>query len=162
MRLASAAAVLVCGVFAACSHPSTVRQLGAGATSERYLDEFAAAETQYPGGERAGSRAPVGDAEVVLKREFGIPLISDGCHSVWLKNAAGVKRILKVREADPGSGSSFGFSWSGDGQAAFIFGGHSGIDCAGPVSYDELRIIYTLADGVAWVVPKSRGRPTRG
>ena len=163
MKRANTMAVLLgAACVASCSYQSNVQPLVNGAGAERYLDEFLAAETQYPGGERDGSHAPAGQAEVVLEHEPGIPLITDACHSIWLSSPSGRKRILTVREADPGSGSSFGFSWSKDGQAAFIFGEHSGIDCAGPVSYAELRIIYTLADSVAWAVPKARGRPTKG
>jgi hypothetical protein len=145
--------------MASCKYDSHVQQLVPGVPAERYLDEFVAAETQYPGGERAGSRAPVGDVESFVQAEPGIPIIGGGCHSIWLRTPAGEKRILVVREADPGSGSSFGFAWSKDGQAAFIFGGHSGIDCAD--GYGKLRIIYTLSDGVAWMVDESRGRPTK-
>ncbi len=157
-RRAWRAATLAGLGLAACTHHSDVRPLLSGVPASRYLIEFLAAEKQYPGGERQTSRA--GELEIVVKREPGIPLLSDSCHSVWLTSPVGRKRILTMREADPGSGSSFGLAWSRDGQAAFIFGGHSGIDCRGDVSYRDLRIIYTLADGVAWEVPG--GRPTSG
>jgi hypothetical protein len=146
--------------LASCGYQSNVQPLISGSPADRYVDEFLAAEART-NAEPLGSRAPGGATDMVLRHEPGIPLLADGCHSVWLTSPSGQKRILTVREGDPGSGSSFGFSWSKDGQAAFIFGGHSGIDCAGPVSYDKLRIIYTLADGVAWELPKARGRPTK-
>ena len=136
----------------ACSHHTVVRPILKGGPADAYLTAFVAAESVYPGGAREGSRAPDGDAEVLLKDELGVPLIGDGCHSVWLKSPAGQRRILTVREADPGSGSSFGFAWSRDGRAVFIFGGHSGLDCRGPVLPERLRIIYTVADGTAWTV----------
>jgi hypothetical protein len=132
-----------------------------GSLAEPYVEEFLAVETQYPHGQPDHDRVSLGASELVRLEEPGIPLIGDGCHSVWLSSPLGRKRILKVREGDPGSGVSFGFSWSKDGQAAFIIGGHSGIDCTGPVAYARLRIIYTLADDVAWEVPSARGRPTR-
>jgi hypothetical protein len=160
--LLTAVTALLGACLAACSYQSNVHTLVRGSPAERYVAEFEAAETQYPGGERGGSKAPVGDAEVVLEHEPGIPVIGDACHSVWLRTPSGRKRILTMREADPGSGSSFGFAWSRDGQAAFIFGGHSGIDCARGGEYAELRIIYTLADGVPWMVPQTPGRPTKG
>jgi hypothetical protein len=162
VRLLTAVTTLLGACLAACAYQSNVRMLVHGSPAERYVAEFEAAETQYPGGERGGSKAPVGDAEVVLKLEPAIPLIADSCHSVWLRTPTERKRILTMREADPGSGSSFGFAWSRDGQAAFIFGDHSGIDCPRGRDYGELRIIYTLADGVPWMVPQTPGRPTRG
>jgi hypothetical protein len=158
-RTAFVVAVLGACVLAACGHHSNIRPLAAGAPAERYVGQFLTAEAQYPGGERGGSRAPVNGLELVLEREPGIPLIADGCHSVWLKGTQDRKRLLTIREADPGSGSSFGFAWSSDGQAAFIFGDHSGIDCSGPVRWENLRIIYTLADDVAGQVSKSAWPP---
>ncbi len=158
-RIAPVVAALASWGLAGCGYHSDVRRLATGVAAGKYVAEFLTAEAQYPGGERGGSRAPVGDAEVVLEHESGIPIIGDACHSVWLKAAGGRKRILTMREADPGSGSSFGFAWSSDGQAAFIFGEHSGIDCTGPVRWEDLRIIYTLADGVAWEVPKGARPP---
>jgi hypothetical protein len=123
MRLRNAVLVLGSLSLASCSHHSKVRPLAKGGPAERYLVEFQAAEAAYPGGERGGSRAPVGDAELQLQQEPGIPLLTDSCHSIWLKTATDRTRILMVREADPGSGSSFGFAWSKDARAAFIFGG---------------------------------------
>jgi hypothetical protein len=158
---ARATALAGLGCLAACGYHSNVRPLVGNTPAERYVQEFLLAEAQYPSGERGGSLAPVGGAELVLEHEPGIPLFTDGCHSVWLNTPTGRERILTIREADPGSGSSFGFAWSTDGRAAFIFGDHSGIDCSGPVHWEGLRIIYLLADGVAWQVPQSRGRSTR-
>jgi hypothetical protein len=154
--------LLAASCWLSCSYHSNLRQLVDGSPAERYMGEFLAAEAEYPGGERDGSRASVGNAELFHQAEPGIPIIGGGCHSVWLRTPTSQERVLVVREADPGSESSFGFAWSKDGQAAFIFGGHSGLDCARDGGYGKLRIIYTLVDGVAWMVPETRGRPTKG
>ena len=138
---------------ASCGARSNVRPLSAGSPAERYLAEFIELENTYPGEHREGARAP-GGAQVVLKPAKESLSVFDSCHSVWLENSGGVPhRILQVREGYPGSGSSLEFGWSSDGNAVFIAAYHSGIDCPWSRNGHRLRIIYTLADGIAWQLP---------
>ena len=138
---------------ASCGARSNVRPLSAGSPAEPYVAEFIELENSYPGEHREGARAPSG-AEVVLKPEKELLSLFDSCYSVWLENSGELPhRILEVRENDPGSGSSFEFGWSRDGHAVFIAGYHSGIDCPRNRNGNRLRIIYTMADGIAWQLP---------
>jgi hypothetical protein len=124
--------------------------------------QFKIAEEEYPVAPREGASSPVGNARVSLSPAgVSLPLLQDSCHSVWLhRGTAPAERILTMSEADPGSGSSFGFGWSSDGRAVFVFGHHSGFDCRRGAPFQALRIIYTLQDGTAWELPA--GRRTRG
>jgi hypothetical protein len=79
-------------------------------------------------------------------------MITQGCHAIWLAPKVGEKkRILRVEEADPGSGGSVGAYWSSDSKAIFLRGQSSGIDCRG-TDNPEIRMIYTLLDGKLWRV----------
>jgi hypothetical protein len=146
----------------ACGPRTTgLQPLSTDSAARRYLEEFLESEARYPGGDRVRSTAPGGTAEVTVEREGGLPVLFDSCHSIWLKRASGEQdRIVTLSEADPGSGSSFELGWSRDAAAAFVSGQHSGIDCPWTRNYGDVRIIYTVADRVAWVVPSSEGHLT--
>ena len=134
----------------ACLPPSNVRPLIPGAAAEPYVEEFRRLEKLYR--KKALSLrlvSPAGDITVGLE-----PGAEDACRSVWLERSGAPRElILRVRDSDPGSGTSMGFAWSGDGRAVFMIGSHSGIDCPWKRQHGELRIIYTLGDQVAWEVP---------
>ena len=150
-----ATVLLLGGVLAAASRrPPTaaVRSITAASAASRYMEEFRKAEKAYPGGDVL--RAPNGHASVELARETGLPILNDACHSAWLVPAAGTKRrIISVLEGDPGSGTSFGLAWSADSRAVFLYGRHSGFNCPWHIYSRDLRVIYTLEDGVAWELP---------
>jgi hypothetical protein len=139
---------------------SPIKALTGTSPAQRYVAEFEQAERRYPDGPREGDGTGSG-AEVRLEsdpRGVWLPLVNDSCHSVWLRSpGAKAKRILRLGEGDPGSGSSFGFGWSRDGRAVFIYGDHSGFDCPWfGQPYQQLRIIYTLEDGIDWELPRRK------
>jgi hypothetical protein len=70
--------------------------------------------------------------------------------------------LLTARDGDPGSGVSLRWAWSSDSRAVFLYGWHSGIDCPDSPQPGSLRIVYTVADGVAWTVsdPPTDEEPT--
>lgn len=151
------AVLLACGVFAAwpmASSHFSLRPLVPGSPPTRYVGEFLRAEKDYPAGERQGPTAPSGRFTVEIKPEYKLSLpllVDDSCHSVWLEPEKGPRlRILRLLEADPGSGSSFGLAWSSDSKALFLSGSHSGLNCTSPSNSQALRVIYTVEDGVAW------------
>ncbi len=147
-----ATTLLLVGVLVAAYRrpPSAlVREITAGSPASRYVADFRRAEKSYSGGD--APRAPDGHASVEIAQEPGIPVLNDSCHSVWLVPASGAKsRIISLLEGDPGSGPSFGLAWSADSKAVFLYGRHSGFNCPWHIYSRDLRVIYTLEDGVAW------------
>src|SRR4029450_13293781 len=147
VRARNAAVAILGAMLASCASypPSDVRPLAPGATAEPYLGEFLEMEKFFSfRGLAVSAHAPAGDVTVGLE-----PGAEDACRSVWLQRSDAPRElILRVRDSDPGSGTSLGFAWSRDGRAAFILGSHSGIDCPRKRQYGKLRIIYTLEDHV--------------
>ena len=154
-RVLVATTLLLVGVLAAASRrppAALVRAITAESAASPYVAEFRRAEKSYPGGD--APRAPNGRASVEIAQEPGIPVLNDSCHSVWLVPTAGARlRIISLLEGDPGSGTSFGMSWSADSKAVFLYGRHSGFNCPWHIYSRDLRVIYTLEDGVAWELP---------
>lgn len=142
--------------------PKSLVQIGAENSGRKYLSEFLAAERRYPEYGRdssprawppSGARAPDGAAWLTLEEPKGTVSGRDSCRSVWLTTLDGRKRhLVTARDMDPGSGISLRWAWSSDSKAVFLYGEHSGIDCPERQQPGSLRIVYTVADGVAWGV----------
>lgn len=110
-----------------------------------YVKEF-----KKPDWRKSPTVAPNGTARIVDSEEGKL---FTSCHTLSLVYPDGrKKRVLALREADPGSGLSFSWGWSADSNAFIVYGSNSdGIDCGKiPVA---LPLIYTLADDTVWSVP---------
>lgn len=103
--------------------------------------------------------APDGSAEIVDKTNLLYPF--GGCHTISVNPKWGRKRMIaRMREIDPGSGTTWGLGWSRDSKAVFLRGSHSGLDCRGK-SPGAINIIFTLSDGVAMQAPPESKENTR-
>jgi len=149
-RLALALSLLVLSpCLTGCKKSGPVYEMTAESSATRYLAEFSRSVRES---ERE-TGAPDGTAVVSLQTH-GFPLIGlDACHTYWLtmKSTGQRRKLISLREADPGSGVSFGSSWSQDSNAVFLWGAHSGLGCSrGGVV--QLCLIYTVDDGKLWGV----------
>lgn len=103
--------------------------------------------------------APDGSAEIVDKTNLLYPL--GGCRTISVNPKWGRKKMIaRMREIDPGSGTTWGLGWSRDSKAVFLRGNHSGLDCRGK-SPGAINLIFTLSDGIAMQAPPESKEKTR-
>ena len=142
---------LTLGLTGACNslHP-TIHDVSGKVGVQRHIEEFSQGVQTYA----RDTEAPDGSGRVAIdKHAQGLWGGNQGWHTLWLERGETPQRrkILTLREGDPGSGPSFSFRWSRDSKAIFIWGWYSGCECTGlPSSGEDLRLIYTIDDGKLW------------
>ena len=94
--------------------------------------------------------APDKSAEIKLE-QAPYTSILEGCYNIWIYQNGQRKRVLKLYESDPGSGTSFSWAWAKDSKAVLITGSSAGFDCQGS-RQEDFRLIYTVTDGKLWRV----------
>ena len=114
-----------------------------------YLYDIAGGTTRYlgPGGTLKAS-PDRGKAAFLRSGSLGTSLHS--IH-VWDLETGDTETVLSLTEADPGSGRSFDYRWSGDSRVLHISGGTGGFVArsANPV---ELNLIYLLEEKAVYTV----------
>lgn len=132
------------------SSRTTIHSASGEPAVQRHVQEFSQVVQTY-GWEK---EAPDGSGMVIVETHArGLFATSQGWHTLWLEGTSQRRKILTLREGDPGSGPSFSFRWSRDSKAIFIWGWYSGCKCVGiPSAAEDLRLIYTVSDGQLWSV----------
>ncbi len=140
--------VAACASFGACKKSGPVYELNSESSAMPYVSEFLAGDYRQD-----ENTAPDGRGEVVLQTHGPIVWLA-ACHSLWLEGRGKRRRIISLREADPGSGLSFSWRWSSDSNAIFISGQHSGFGCENDELFQSFSLIYTANDDKLWEVPE--------
>ena len=70
---------------------------------------------------------------------------------VWDLETGRIETVLSLTEADPGSGASFDYRWSGDSRALHISGGAGGF-VARSAAPRQLNLIYVLAEKLIYSI----------
>lgn len=132
-------------------HHTTFVTLDSGSSATKYLEEFRA----RPFDKRQKAESPDGASKLELTLgPAWTPVIWQSCNTLSVVSSNGKRTIVfKATEADPGSGSSFSWSWSKDSRAVFVIGPYSALDCFGRSG--NYNMIYTIEDGISWAVPES-------
>jgi len=114
-----------------------------------YVHDVSAGTTRYQG--PGGALKPSPDRRKAAFLRSGSRGTSLHSIHVWDLETGKTETVLSLTEADPGSGASFDYRWSGDSRALRISGGAGGF-VARSAEPRELNLIYLLAEKAIYSV----------